>query len=464
MYCAEFGDAGASVRQLLVRFPQWVDNAGADASDWNVRLREAGVLVSMTPEMDFTIRLLVAADRFDRQVFLNSLGNDESVLETLARHFLRLDDGGQSIVQLCANREDHNAALDALPPTCLAIAAEPMRRDAVTFAHDFRLLSAFGAMGAAALAAKRPICWQGGFHRYEPSAEARRAVQRNRIALEELRGIPVALRDYERSIAGRFGTAKYLLHECVWVDHALAGAARAIVERTWLDGPGALGLPECTLDAVTDSQREVLRAALHPALFDAPAPLDALSAAVEAATAAATIGWLPPVIWRSGVASNEARLADSTDAYLQRIEGRLTSLEKALAQRSLSTEECAELRKAISISQQDASFALVKARQILERIVRRLYLAHRPSHPPKATLFDMIRDLTGQANRPAVLPRRIGHYLETIRVLGNLEAHAASREETLPGGTALSRDDVELSLLMMVNVIEWYLLERELAG
>ena len=103
----------------------------------------------------------------------------------------------------------------------------------------------------------------------------------------------------------------------------------------------------------------------------------------------------------------------------------------------------------------------MKARQILEKLVRHLYRQHRPTLPQKALLFEMIRDLTGQANRPAVLPRRIGHYLETIRVLGNLEVHADSAQGQGASGSALSQDDVELSLLMMVNVIEWYLVEHE---
>src|SRR5205807_10607734 len=29
MYCAEFGDGSASVRQLLLRFPKWVDESAA---------------------------------------------------------------------------------------------------------------------------------------------------------------------------------------------------------------------------------------------------------------------------------------------------------------------------------------------------------------------------------------------------------------------------------------------------
>ena len=462
MYCAEFGDGSASVRQLLLRFPKWIDESAAGSRKWIARLRDAASLVTMSRELDFTVRLVVTAEGFERQIFLNGLQGDESVLELLARHFLRLDDGAQGIVQVCASRQEYDAVQEALPPVCLAVAAEPMRKDGAVFANDFKLLSAFGTMGAAALAAKRSMCWQGAFHGYAPDAEGRRIVQKNSIALADLPGIPVALRDYERAIAGRFGSAAYLLDECLWIDDALTDSARGIVARSWHEGPGALGLPVCRLEPVPESAREVLRAGMSPALFADPPALDAMSAAVQNATAIATIGWQPPASWRTGAATNAATLPDSTEGYLQRIESRLTALERTLAQRSLTTEECAELRKAIGISQQDASFALVKARQILEKIVRQLYRQHRPALPQKALLFEMIRDLTGQANRPAVLPRRIGHYLETIRVLGNLEAHAASAEDGKGGaGSALSSDDVELSLLMMVNVIEWYLLENE---
>src|SRR5436190_123587 len=378
MYCAEFGDGSTSVRQLLLRFPKWVDAAAAGGREWSARLREAATLVTMTRELDFTVRLVVAADRFERQVFLNSFRDDETALDMLARHFLRLDDGAQGMVQLCADRKEYDAVQDALPRVCLAGAADPMRRDGGAFAHDFQLLSAFGPMGAAALAAKSSMCWQGAFRGYAPDADARRVVQRNCIALDDLRGIPPALRDYERAIAARFGAAAYLLDECLWMEDALIDGARTIVARTWQEGPGALGLPVCTLEPVPEATREVLRAAMHPARFADVAPL-----------------------------------------------------------------------------------ALVKARQILEKIMRRLYRRHRPTLPQKALLFEMIRDLTGQANRPAVLPRRIGHYLETIRVLGNLEVHADSAQGQGASASALSQDDVELSLLMMVNVIEWYLLEHE---
>ena len=114
MYCAEFGDGSTSVRQLLLRFPKWVDAAAAGGREWSTRLREAATLVTMTRELDFTVRLVVAADRFERQIFLNSFRDDAIALETLARHFLRLDDGAQGMVQLCPDRKEYDAVQDAL--------------------------------------------------------------------------------------------------------------------------------------------------------------------------------------------------------------------------------------------------------------------------------------------------------------------------------------------------------------
>src|SRR5438105_3385642 len=242
MYCAEFGDGSASVRQLLLRFPKWVDESAAGSRKWIARLRDAAGLVTMSRELDFTVRLVVTAEGFERQIFLNSLRNGETTLELLARHFLRLDDGAQGIVQVCASRQEYDAVQEALPPACLAVAAEPMRKDGAVFANDFKLLNAFGTMGAAALAARRSICWQGAFHGYAPDAEARRIVQKNGIALADLKGIPAALRDYERAIAGCFRSAAYLPDESLCTNDPLTDSARGIVGPTGPERPGPLGL------------------------------------------------------------------------------------------------------------------------------------------------------------------------------------------------------------------------------
>src|ERR1700682_2423670 len=116
MYCAEFGDGSASVRQLLLRFPKWIDESAAGSRKWIARLRDAAGLVTMSRELDFTVRLMVTAEGFERQIFLNWLQGDESAPELLARHFLRLDDGAQGIVQVCASRQEYEAGQAAQAP------------------------------------------------------------------------------------------------------------------------------------------------------------------------------------------------------------------------------------------------------------------------------------------------------------------------------------------------------------
>ena len=59
-----------------------------------------------------------------------------------------------------------------------------------------------------------------------------------------------------------------------------------------------------------------------------------------------------------------------------------------------------------------------------------------------------------------VFPRRIASYLHTLRVLGNLVAHGGpAKVEGSADNSSLSESDVELTLLMTLNLVEWYLSE-----
>jgi hypothetical protein len=93
----------------------------------------------------------------------------------------------------------------------------------------------------------------------------------------------------------------------------------------------------------------------------------------------------------------------------------------------------------------------VKTRQILEEIVQRIYCDFKKS-PTVKPLFNMIEEITAAGT---VVPRNIASYLHTVRVLGNLVVHS---NPTAPPA-ALSEADRELSLLMTLLIVEWYLLE-----
>ena len=112
------------------------------------------------------------------------------------------------------------------------------------------------------------------------------------------------------------------------------------------------------------------------------------------------------------------------------------------------------------ISRADPPFALVKTRQILEGIVQRVYRDRKTGQPVKP-LYNMIDELL---NDGRVFPRRIASYLHTLRVLGNLVAHGGTAKvEGSADNSSLSETDVELTLLMTLNLVEWYLFEYPLS-
>lgn len=453
LYCALFEDGEQRLSQALLGFPKLV--AGAAGTDWRMRLAGVAELLAIDPAVDVAVRLLVSGRRFQRQLILTSLTGDSAALEALAHTVLALDDGSQRLVAACADRDAFDAAMNALPSSCLRLAAQPLRWRDAEIIDDRRLLPSFDSLGAMAIARGHAVCWQGTYRVFRAGADDVRAVCRNALAIEHLQEAPPALRKSQHDLAARFDTAVLAIDECLWLDPAAVPGAEAVLSFAERDAPAGRSLPARALVAIGNSDREIARYALHPGLFKTPTPLELAAAVVASGDFAAALAFMPPASWNPDSLDNVVSV-DTAQTYLKRIDARLERLERELARRQATADECADLRRAIGIGREDPSFALVKARQILERLVRRLHAIHRPNQGDKALLFDMIRDLTGQTGRPSVLPRRIGHYLDTIRVLGNLEAHGVAGA----GAAQVSRDDVELSLMMTLNVLEWFLLEH----
>ena len=460
MYVAEFECGDAELRQILLVFPTLIDAAAPAAQAWHGRLGDAARHILHAGNVEVTVRLRVTENHALRELYLTTMSPLPATLEAAARGFQRLNDGAPGLIELCADRARHDATEIDLPPVCLRLAREPVERDGCVFVDDFRLRDALAALGTAALAHGSPMAWQSAFRAYRPDAEERRSVQRNRIAIDQAARLARPLREHQQAIAQRFSDATLLQDECLWIESAFESVARDLITKIWQQGPGRLGLPACELERVKGSERDILRSALHPALFDFPPPLIASGMACPVADAITALAWQPPADWHPVHTASAAPPGDAAEGFLRRVETRLVRLEHELERRQTVSAECTELHKAIAIGREDPAFALVKARQILEGIVGRLYRIHRPNAQAKTMLFDMIRDLTGQSNRANVLPRHIGNYLDTVRVLGNLEAHRGADGEAKDAGGGLSRNDLELSLMMMLNVIEWFLLEH----
>jgi hypothetical protein len=85
--------------------------------------------------------------------------------------------------------------------------------------------------------------------------------------------------------------------------------------------------------------------------------------------------------------------------------------------------------------------------------VQRVYRDRKEGQPVKP-LFNMIDELLDDGR---IFPRRIASYLHTLRVLGNLVAHGGPGK--VDDSSSLSESDVELTLLMTLNLVEWYLSE-----
>lgn len=245
--------------------------------------------------------------------------------------------------------------------------------------------------------------------------------------------------------------AAFLVEEFIGVDTAeVRDRILEIAETAFDRSVGVRGLPKPDLEAEQDGEFEVLIAS---GLYSAPA--NELSAA-ERITAAATsdevasvLEWRPPETW-APLIDNAARSAGGPVDHLKRIEARLARIERAIERQRASSRECADLKEAVEISRTHPGSALGKIRPIVESMVQAIYVERKPGQRTKP-LFDMIEELRETAG---VFPRKIASYLHTLRVLGNLAVHATQAEHAPP-----SDADVELALLMVVELVGWYLLD-----
>lgn len=186
------------------------------------------------------------------------------------------------------------------------------------------------------------------------------------------------------------------------------------------------------------------------------APWEKAAAAATAVEMLALFGWRPADASARQI-RNSVWTDDRATDYLQHIEQRLARIERARSDLS-SAAYCREFRSAIAISRADPSSSLAKARQILEGIASDIYRQHTftepiaKKRPPR--LIDMIEELLADKS---LFPRKIGSYLHTIRVLGNMAVHPDPRGAGRQ--SQIGETDVEVNLLMLLQLIEWYLLE-----
>jgi hypothetical protein len=135
------------------------------------------------------------------------------------------------------------------------------------------------------------------------------------------------------------------------------------------------------------------------------------------------------------------------DPSLQHLIDRLDELSEQF-------EELKEgVRKAINGAAVDPEMALIRARKVLEYLIRDVFVRRVQEPPGTRPLENLIQRLVKDGH----LPPRLEAYTETIRKLGNVGAHHF--------GARISAEDVYQSLTQLMPILVWYFeVERPDAG
>jgi uncharacterized protein DUF4145 len=453
MYVARYGDGSEQYSQVLLRFPVVLFEPFDKPQRWLHCLRSAVEHLLTAPDVDFAFRIGLRGRRLERALLLIVPTLREDELSALTAPFLQSNRIADNSVDFCLTRHEYDELLQAFPPCRAGVRNETYRLGEQEVVCDFQIGRSLAEFLSLALQRDWDFAVQINAHRFQPSPDDLRAIRKNLIRLETESGVPKTVLELQRQIVARLATSRFLIDQFLGTGTAVA--RDSLLQRLtgcFATDYGRLGFNEPPLLTDADATLEApITTGFHCCLFDETSPMQRAAMAADPAALNAYLTWHPPESWNPEVLANAVLESESDADLLRRIEGRLKRIESSLEAQSMQTDACDQLRKACHILRADPPFALVKARQILEEIIQRVYREQKKTEQVKP-LFNMIEELIEAGT---VFPRNISSYLHTVRVLGNLVVHSA------PGvaPTPLSDQDLELSLLMTLNIVEWYLLQ-----
>lgn len=454
MYTARYSDGQTAIVQMALGFGVVVFDAVDDSSSWAANYRQAMAALIAAPGVDFAFRISVKDRCLKRDLFLMTSAAREENLQALAGSFLRLNALVDDSVKLCSDQNQHDELAGSFPKLHCWVRNAAYPHNDCQLICDFRLFPLLERLFDVALQRSWDVSVQFNVRRYQPTAEDTRSLRKNLVRIDSERGLPGRLTDQQRRLVGKMDEARFLIDQFVGFGNAQAkDTLSEQIAEEFAAKFGRFGFP-CTFLEDPTAVDELLSTGFHASLVEEPTPVEIAAAASALDEIEQLLYWQPSESWAGKSLSNTHIGYERDRDFLKRIELKLGDLERALQTRNLAMAECSEFKKAISISRADPTFALVKTRQILEGIVQRVYKDRKTGQPAKP-LFNMIDELLEDGR---VFPRRIGSYLHTLRVMGNLVAHpgkAAGSTEY----NSLSETDVELTLMMTLNLVEWYLSE-----
>jgi Domain of unknown function (DUF4145) len=248
------------------------------------------------------------------------------------------------------------------------------------------------------------------------------------------------------------GSAAFLIEEFIACQHSAAyRRISEVVEERFARSFAGTGFSGSILeDEKEGTFDDDLMMGVHSVSPGTLKPWEKAAAAASIEEALAMLHWRPDET-SARLIRNGLRIGEGQTDKLKHIEEQLVRIERKLGNRSAG--QCTELRTAVSISRIDPGTALSKARRILEGIITQIYRDRNASQSTNV-LFEMIEKLLEDKS---LFPKKIASYLHTVRVLGNISVHSGP----LGKGPESPPDhvDVEITLLMLLQLVEWYLLE-----
>jgi hypothetical protein len=131
---------------------------------------------------------------------------------------------------------------------------------------------------------------------------------------------------------------------------------------------------------------------------------------------------------------------------VQSIEAGVQSLQKEL-------DKIKEgMQKFLQIAQRDPAMALVRARKILEHVVRDLFARHLPKERPGT---QPLQSLIDRLHKEDILDIRIKAHAVTVCGLGNAGAHVSAAPEP-------TSSDVDRAYDALMDVLDWYFKKEQI--
>lgn len=456
MYTARYSDGQSTIIQKALSFGVVVFEPADDLSSWSANYRRAMDTLISAPGVDFAFRISLKEKCLKRELFIMTSEAREENVQALAGSFLRLNALVDESARVCLEKNQHDEAAGSFPKIRYWVRNASHRYNDCQLMCDFRILPLLDRLFDIALQRGWDLAAQFNVRRYQPTDEDVRSIRKNMVRVDSESGLPHRLIDLQRRLVGKVEQTRFLIDQFVGFDSPQSKdfLSEQIADE-FAARFGRFGFPCSLFEASAGSVDELLWTGFHSSLFEESTPMDKLADSSTREEIEQLLWWQPSESW-AGQSLSNTRIGYERDRdFLKRIELKLGDLERGLQTRNIATSECSEFKKALSISRADPPFALVKTRQILEGIVQRVYRERKRDQPGKP-LYNMIDELLEDGR---VFPRRIASYLHTLRVLGNLVAHGGSSKVAQSSDNNLSETDVELTLLMTLNLVEWYLFE-----